>query len=426
MLGVIILIFLGTMLIGLDLGFAMILAAVAGIFVKSGQAVGAAMLTTTTVAGVDSFVLVTIPLFVLTGELMNRGGLSQRLIDWALAMMGFMRGALSQASILVNTIMAGISGSAVADASAIGSVMIPAMRRQGYPGGYAGAVIAAGAMLGPIIPPSIPMIVYGAMANVSIVRMFLSGVVPGLLLAAGYMAICAVVARKRGYPVARHTNMREKLVATHHAVGVLLLPVIIIGGIRFGLVTETEAAAVAALYALVVSLVFYRSITGRELGGCFSRAAVSSAVVLFLLAAAGPFAWLLAESHFNQVVAGAIGGLTTDPLKSLLLINLVLLLVGCVLEPLPAMIIFLPALIPLGRALGLDPIHYGCVMVFNLMIGMIHPPIGLLIYIVSAVGKVPAGQVARETLPFLGWALAVLVLITLFPAFTTWLPGMVK
>ena len=426
MLGVIILIFLGTMLIGLDLGFAMILAAVAGIFVKSGQAVGAAMLTTTTVAGVDSFVLVTIPLFVLTGELMNRGGLSQRLIDWALAMMGFMRGALSQASILVNTIMAGISGSAVADASAIGSVMIPAMRRQGYPGGYAGAVIAAGAMLGPIIPPSIPMIVYGAMANVSIVRMFLSGVVPGLLLAAGYMAICAVVARKRGYPVARHTNMREKLVATHHAVGVLLLPVIIIGGIRFGLVTETEAAAVAALYALVVSLVFYRSITVRELGGCFSRAAVSSAVVLFLLAAAGPFAWLLAESHFNQVVAGAIGGLTTDPLKSLLLINLVLLLVGCVLEPLPAMIIFLPALIPLGRALGLDPIHYGCVMVFNLMIGMIHPPIGLLIYIVSAVGKVPAGQVARETLPFLGWALAVLVLITLFPAFTTWLPGMVK
>lgn len=426
MLGVIILIFLGTMLIGLDLGFAMILAAVAGIFIKSGQAVGAAMLTTTTVAGVDSFVLVTIPLFVLTGELMNRGGLSQRLIDWALAMMGFMRGALSQASILVNTIMAGISGSAVADASAIGSVMIPAMLRQGYPGGYAGAVIAAGAMLGPIIPPSIPMIVYGAMANVSIVRMFLSGVVPGLLLAAGYMAICAVVARKRGYPVARHTNVREKLVATHRAAGVLLLPVIIIGGIRFGLVTETEAAAVAALYALVVSLVFYRSITVRELGGCFSRAAVSSAVVLFLLAAAGPFAWLLAESHFNQVVAGAIGGLTTDPLKSLLLINLVLLLVGCVLEPLPAMIIFLPALIPLGHALGLDPIHYGCVMVFNLMIGMIHPPIGLLIYIVSAVGKVPAGQVARETLPFLGWALAVLVLITLFPAFTTWLPGMVK
>ena len=426
MLGIIILLFLAAMLIGLDLGFAMILAALAGIFIKSGQAVGAAMLSTTTVAGVDSFVLVTIPLFVLVGELMNRGGLSQRLIDWALAIMGFMRGALSQASILVNTVMAGISGSAVADASAIGAVMIPAMRRQGYPGGYAGAVIAAGAMLGPIIPPSIPMIVYGAMANVSIVRMFLSGVVPGLLLAGGYMGICAAIARKRGYPAERRTDVRQKLVDTRHAAGVLLLPVIIIGGIRFGLVTETEAAAVAALYALVVSVVFYRTISLRDLGGCFTRAAVSSAVVLFLLAAAGPFAWLLAESHFNQAVAGTIGGMTTDPLMAMLLINVVLLLVGCVLEPLPAMIIFLPALIPLGRVLGLDPIHYGCVMVFNLMIGMIHPPIGLLIYVVSAVGKVRPDEVAREGLPFLGWALTVLVLITVFPTLTTWLPGMVK
>lgn len=426
MLTLVILLFLGAMLAGLDLGFAMILAAVAGVFLHDGQAIGTTMLATTTVAGVDSFVLVTIPLFVLAGELMNRGGLSQRLVDWSLAMIGFMRGALSQASMLVNTVMAGISGSAAADASAVGAVMIPAMRRKGYGDGYAGAVIAAGAMLGPIIPPSIPMIVYGAMANVSIVRMFLSGVVPGLLLVAGYMVICAWIARRRNYPVERRTTGREKLIATRHAAGVLLLPVIIIGGIRFGLVTETEAAAVAALYALVVSVVFYRSIGFRELGDCVSRAAVSSSVVLFLLAAAGPFAWLLAESHFNQAVAAAIGSATTNPLLALLLINVVLLLVGCVLEPLPAMIIFLPALIPVGHSLGLDPIHFGSVMVFNLMIGMIHPPIGLLIYIVSAVGKLPAGKVARETLPFLGWALTVLVLITLFPPLTTWLPSMVK
>ncbi|MGE4242097.1 TRAP transporter large permease [Ramlibacter sp.] len=426
MLALVILLFLGAMLAGLDLGFAMILAAVVGVFLHDGQAIGTTMLATTTVAGVDSFVLVTIPLFVLAGELMNRGGLSQRLVDWSLAMIGFMRGALSQASMLVNTVMAGISGSAAADASAVGAVMIPAMRRKGYGDGYAGAVIAAGAMLGPIIPPSIPMIVYGAMANVSIVRMFLSGVVPGLLLVIGYMAICAWIARRRNYPVEKRTTGREKLIATRHAAGVLLLPVIIIGGIRFGLVTETEAAAVAALYALVVSVVFYRSIGLRDLGDCVSRAAVSSSVVLFLLAAAGPFAWLLAESHFNQAVAATIGSATTHPLMALLLINIVLLLVGCVLEPLPAMIIFLPALIPVGHGLGLDPIHFGAVMVFNLMIGMIHPPIGLLIYIVSAVGKLPAGKVARETLPFLGWALTVLVLITVFPPLTTWLPSMVR
>lgn len=426
MLVLVTLLFLGAMLVGLDIGFAMILAAVAGVFLHNGPPIGLTVLTTTTVAGLDSFVLVTIPLFVLAGELMNRGGLSQRLVDWSLAMIGFMRGALSQASILVNTVMSGISGSAVADASAVGSVMIPAMRRKGYADGYAGAVIAAGAMLGPIIPPSIPMIVYGAMANVSIVRMFLSGVVPGLLLVLGYMIICGRLALRRNYPVERRTTAREKLLATRHASGVLLLPVIIIGGIRFGLVTETEAAAVAALYALVVSVVFYRSIGLRELGDCVSRAAVSSSVVLFLLAAAGPFAWLLAESQFNQAVASAIGSITANPLLALLLINAFLLLLGCVLEPLPAMIIFLPALIPVGHGLGLDPIHFGAVMVFNLMIGMIHPPIGLLIYVVSAVGKLSAGQVARETLPFLCWALVVLLLITLFPPLTTWLPSTIK
>jgi tripartite ATP-independent transporter DctM subunit len=329
------------MLIGLDIGFAMILAAVAGVLLHNGQAIGLTMLTTTTVAGLDNFVLVTIPLFVLAGELMNRGGLSERLVDWSLALIGSMRGALSQASMLVNTVMSGISGSAVADATAVGAVMIPAMRRKGYADGYAGAVVAAGAMLGPIIPPSIPMIVYGAMANVSIVRMFMSGVVPGLLLVVGYMLICDRLALRRSYPVERRTTLRDKLIATRHATGVLLLPVIIIGGIRFGLVTETEAAAIAALYALFVSVVFYRSIGLRELADCISRAAVSSSVVLFLLAAAGPFAWLLAESQFNQAVASAIGSITANPVLALLLINAFLLLVGCVLEPLPAMIIFL-------------------------------------------------------------------------------------
>jgi tripartite ATP-independent transporter DctM subunit len=426
MLAIIIILFLVAMLVGLDLGFAMILAAVIGVLIKSGQSVNLAMISTTTVSGIDNFVLVTIPLFVLAGELMNRGGLSKRLIDWALAMIGFMRGALSQASIVVNTVMAGITGSAVADASAIGAVMIPAMKKQGYPGGYAGAIVAAGAMLGPILPPSIPMIVYGAMANVSVVRMFLSGVLPGAILAIGYMVICSLIARRRGYPPERRTNVREKLAATRHAGGVLLLPVIVVGGIRFGIVTETEAAAVAALYALVISVVFYRSLRIRDLGGCFGRAAVQSAIVLFLLAAAGPFSWLLAESHFNTAVATAIGNVTTNPLLALFLINAVMLAIGCVLEPLPAMIIFLPALLPLGHSLGLDPIHFGCVLVFNLMIGLIHPPIGMLIYVVSAVGNLEPTEVAKEGLPFLGWALCVLFLITVFPTLTTWLPGLMK
>jgi tripartite ATP-independent transporter DctM subunit len=300
------------------------------------------------------------------------------------------------------------------------------MRKEGYGDGFAGAVIAAGALLGPIIPPSIPMVVYAQLASQSVVKLFMAGVVPGLLLAAGFMVVCSIVARVRNYASRTPVPWAGKAKATGRAGWALLMPVIIIGGIRFGLVTDTEAAAVAAIYSLLVSLLIYRGLRYTEMPKLLYEAGRSTAVILFLLAAAGPFSWLVAESQVSQTVVATIQSWSTNPVTVLLIINAFLLLIGCIVEPLPAMIIFLPVLIPLGAQLGIDPIQFGAVVVLNLMIGLMHPPIGLLLFVVSSVGKIRIAPVMWEILPFLAWALIVLVLTIVFPPLTTWLPGQIR
>jgi len=417
--------FLALLLIGFDVGFGMVVAAYGGLLAQPDSFLDGTILPLNMVGGVDHYVLVSIPMFILAGELMNGGGLTLRLVDWSQAMVGNVRGSLSQVAILTNVVMAGVSGSGAADAAATGRVLIPAMRARGYGDGYAGAVVAAGAVLGPIIPPSVPMIVYAAMANQSVLKLFLGGVVPGLLLALGYMAICALQARRRGFERAPASGLHDRLSATGKALPVLLLPVIILGGIRFGLTTDTEAASIAALYALLIGVLYYRSLPGRRLWDSFLEAGRSSTIILFLLAAAGPFGWLISESQVNLVIARGVLSISSDPLVGLLVVNLLLLVVGCFLEPLPAMIIFLPALIPIGADLGLDPIHFGVVVIVNLMIGMLTPPVGLLLFVVSAVGDVHIGRVIREIGPFLLWSLAVLVLLTAWPGLVLWLPSTV-
>lgn len=418
--------FLLLLVIGFDVGFSMILSSWLGVLSKTERAVDASIIPLTMISYVDSYALVQIPLFILAGELMNRGGLTQRLIDWASALVGRLRGSLGHVSILTNFVMAGVSGSAVADAVATGKPLIPAMKKAGYDHGYAGAVIAAGALLGPIIPPSIPMVVYAQIASQSVVKLFMAGVIPGVLLAAGFMVICTLVARKRNYPRAEAATLRQQVQATGRAGWALMMPVIIIGGIRFGLMTDTEAAAVAAIYALAVSLFVYRDFKSGALPQVLAATGRSSALILFLLAAAGPFSWLVAESQINQVIVGLITDISTNPVIVLLIINVMLLLVGCVIEPLPAMVIFVPTLLPLGAQLGIDPIQFGAVIVLNLMIGLLHPPIGLLLFIVSSVGRIPIGPVMRESLPFLAWSIIVLGLAIVFPPITTWLPSQVR
>jgi len=418
--------FLLALLIGFDVGFSMIFSAWLGILAKPGEAIDTAMMPLSMIAGVDSYALVQVPLFILAGELMNSGGLTMRLIDWAMMLVGRLKGSLGHVSIITNFVMAGVSGSAVADAVATGKPLIPAMRNEGYGEGFAGAVIVAGALLGPILPPSIPMVVYAQISSQSVVKLFMAGVLPAILLAAGFLVICSIVARYRKYASRERVDFRSKLRATGRASWALMMPVIVIGGIRFGLLTVTESAAVAVLYALVVSFVVYRGITLRQLPRLIFHAGRSTAIILFLLAAAGPFSWLVAESQINQTVIDTIRSVSTNPVVVLLIVNLFLLLIGCIVEPLPAMIIFLPLLIPLGAQVGIDPIQFGAVVVLNLMIGLMHPPIGLLLFVVSSVGKLRLAPVMWEVLPFLGWAILVLVLTIVFPPITTWLPSQIR
>ncbi len=418
--------FLLLLLVGFDVGFSMVLSAWLGVQFKTERVVDTTMLPLSMINGVDSYALVQIPLFILAGELMNRGGLTLRLIEWSQAMVGQLRGSLGHVSIITNFIMAGVSGSAVADAVATGKPLIPAMKKEGYGEGFAGAVIAAGALLGPIIPPSIPMVVYSQIASQSVVKMFMSGVVPGILLASGYLVICSIFAHVRKYPRPAPVTWMQRARATSSAGWALIMPLIVIFGIRFGFLTDTEAAAAAALYALVVSLFIYRSLHFRELAELLTTAGKSAAVILFLLAAAGPFSWLVAESQINLQIVGLIRGISSDPTITLITINVMLLMVGCILEPLPAMIIFVPTLLPLGAQLGIDPIQFGSVIVLNLMIGLLHPPIGLLLFVVSNVGRIPLKPIIVDSLPFLLWSIIVLFLAILYPPITTWLPSQIR
>jgi tripartite ATP-independent transporter DctM subunit len=399
---------------GLDVGFSMIVAALAGMILHSGGGIDPIMAPMNLVSGVDSAALIAVPLFVLAGEVMNHGGLTRRLIDWSTAMVGHFRGSLSQVAMTTNLVMAGISGSAVADATATGALLIPSMKKEGYKPGYAAAVIAAGAMLGPILPPSIPMIVYAVIANISVAKLFLAGIIPGLMLFAGYVAICAIIARRRNYLAKPRATWREQVRSTRVAIWALMVPVLIIFGIRSGVI---------CIYALVVGVFIYRDLKVRDLGTVFYGAAKTSAVILFLLAAAGPFSWLMSEAHVATMISQSILGISKDPLIVLMVVNLLLLAVGMVFEPLPALVMFVPTLLPIQAALGIDSIHFATVVIINLMIGMLHPPVGLLILITAAIGRVRLWSVAVETLPFLAWSLMVLVLVSVFPFLVTWLPN---
>ena len=418
-------VFLLLLLIGLDVGFSMIIAALLGMLLHPSGGIDPAIVSLTLVSAIDSDALIAVPLFVLAGEIMNHGGLTRRLIDWSMTMVGQFRGALSQAAMTTNLVMAGISGSAVSDATATGAILIPAMKADGYKPGYAAAVIAAGAMLGPIIPPSIPMLVYAIMANLSIGRLFLAGIVPGLMLFAGFVVICALIAQRRNYQARARAPWTERLRATRSASWALMIPVLILLGIRSGIVTETEAAGVICMYALAVGLFIYRDLRASALKRVFFDAARTSAVIVFLLAAAGPFSWLMSESHIATRIAEAILSISSSPLVILLVINVMLFLVGMVFEPLPALVIFVPTLLPIQAQLGIDPIQFATVVVVNLMVGMLHPPVGLLVLITAAIGRCSLWSVAWETLPFLAWSLVVLVLMSVFPLLVTGLPNFV-
>lgn len=414
--------FLVLLLIGLPVVFGM-LAAPGIVLWLNGQERDLTLLYRNLYNGIDSFPLMAIPFFMLAGELMNRGGITLRLVEFAQALMGHFRGGLAHVNILSSMLFAGLSGSAVADTSALGSMLIPAMEKQGYTRRFAAAITAASSVIGPIIPPSGIMIIYAYVMGESVAALFLAGIVPGILVGVGLMIAVKLMADRYDFPVAaprRSWGQRGR--AGLKAFFPLMTPVIILGGILGGVFTPTEAAAVAALYALVISLFVLRTLRVSDLPGVLGRAGLTSAVVLLLVGAAMSFKTVVSLSQTPQMMADWILTLTADPLLLLLLINLLLFVVGMFLDAGPAIIILAPILGPVFTGMGVDSVHFAIIMCVNLTVGLATPPMGLVLFVASAVSGEKVMTIARAILPFLLVEVLVIFLITYVPAISMTIP----
>lgn len=373
--------------------------------------------------GMDSFPLMAVPFFMLAGELMNKGGITIRLVEFSQALMGHLRGGLAHVNVLSSILFAGLSGSAVADTSALGSMLIPAMEKQGYTRRFAAAITAASSVIGPIIPPSGIMIIYAYVMGESVAALFLAGIVPGILVGTGLMVMIKLLADKYDFPAAsRRYSWRERGDASLKAFFPLMTPVIILGGILLGVFTPTEAAAVAVGYALFIGLFVLKTLRARDLPEILSRAAMTSAVVLLLVGAAMAFKTVVSLSHLPETLAAFILSLSENPLILLFLINILLFVVGMFLDAGPAIIILGPILAPIFIALGVDPVHFAIIMSVNLTVGLATPPMGLVLFVASSVSGERVETIARAILPFLAVEILVIFLITYFPALSLTIP----
>jgi tripartite ATP-independent transporter DctM subunit len=416
--------FLGTLMLGLPVFFALL--AAPGIMLwLNGQERDLVLLYRNTYNGMDSFPLMAIPFFMLAGEMMNRGGITLRLVEFAQALVGHFRAGLAQVNILSSMLFAGLSGSAVADVSALGSMLIPAMEKEGYTRRFAAAVTAASSVIGPIIPPSGIMIIYAYVMEQSVAALFLAGIVPGILVGLGLMIVTNVIARRNPDampPLKRRAGWGEKGRASLKAFFPLLTPVIILGGILLGWFTPTEASAVAVGYAVIVSLFILREMSWRDLPDVLGRAALISSVVLLLVGAALAFKTVVALSHTPEMLAALILSLSDNPLVLLLLSNLLLFIVGMFLDAGPAIIILGPILGPIFTAMGVDPVHFAIIMSVNLTVGLATPPMGLVLFVASSVSGERVETIARAILPFLAIHVVVIGLITYIPAISLAVP----
>lgn len=376
------------------------------------------------VAGLNTFSLLAIPFFILAGEIMVAGGIARRLVNLANALVGWLRGGLAMINITASTFFGGISGSAVADTSAIGGVMIPMMKKKGYEANYSVGVTISSAAQGVLIPPSHNMIIYSlAAGGVSIGALFLAGIVPGLLLGAVLMVASYVLAVKRGYPSEERVSIRELPRIVWEGLLGLLTPVIIIGGIISGVFTATESAAIACVYALFLTFVVYREIPLRAIVGILKNTSRTLAIVLFLIAAASAFGYMLAFLQVPGLVTNSLLELSENRIVILLLINAMLLLLGAVMDMAPLILIMTPILLPVATNLGMDPVHFGVMLVFNLSLGLITPPVGGVLFVGCAIGKISIERALPGVLPFYLPMLVALLLITFIPALVLTLPN---
>ncbi|WP_171209154.1 MULTISPECIES: TRAP transporter large permease [unclassified Ruegeria] len=414
--------FLVFLMIGLPVFFAL-LAAPGILLWLNGQTNDITLLYRNVYNGMDSFPLMAIPFFMLAGELMNRGGITIRLVEFSQALMGHLRGGLAHVNVLSSILFAGLSGSAVADTSALGSMLIPAMEKQGYTRKFAAAITAASSVIGPIIPPSGIMIIYAYVMGESVAALFLAGIVPGVMVGVGLMLMIKFMADKYDFPVAsRKYSWPERGQASLKAFFPLLTPVIILGGILGGVFTPTEAAAVAVGYAFIIGFFVLRTLTWKEVPEVLSNAGLTSAVVLLLVGAAMAFKTVVSLSHAPEQLASLILSLSENPLILLFLINLLLFIVGMFLDAGPAIIILGPILGPIFTSLGVDPIHFAIIMSVNLTVGLATPPMGLVLFVAAAVSREKVETIAKAILPFLAVEIIVIFLITYIPAISMTIP----
>ncbi|GEN36342.1 TRAP transporter large permease [Aneurinibacillus danicus] len=417
MLGV----FLGSLFGGLALGvpiaFALILSGIALMFAM--DIFDSQVVAQNLINGANNFSLMAIPFFVLAGELMNAGGISKRIVGFAMAFVGHIRGGLGYVAIIASILFAGLSGSAVADTAALGAILIPMMVARGYNVERSTGLICASGIIAPVIPPSIPMIIFGVTSGVSITSLFMGGIVPGIMMGLGLIVAWTFIARKDKSELPKRKSAKEIWDATKQASWALLLPAIIIGGLRGGVFTPTEAAVVAAFYALFVGIVVYRELKIADLYPVLVAAAKTTSVVMFVAAAAMVSAWLITVANVPAEMADMLGGLIENPLLLLLLINLLLLAVGLVMDLTPAILIFTPVLLPVVKMAGIDPVYFGILMVINLCIGLITPPVGTVLYVGCGISKINILQLARGIWPFLMVHVLILLLLILFPSIIT-------
>lgn len=373
----------------------------------------------------DKFPILAVPFFVLAGNLMNSAGISDRLYAFAQSMVGHFRGGLGHVNVFGSLIFSGMSGTAMADAAGLGTIEIKAMREHGYDEDFAVGITAASSVLGPIIPPSLPMIFYAIAANVSVGALFVAGVVPGLLIAAALHAYVWWVAGRRRFPTTVRASARQMFTSFFRAIPVLACPAIILGGIVFGLYTPTEAAVIASLYSLAIGFFAYRSLNLRRFLDELRATFVTTAVVMSMTAGAIVFGWVMVRENFASTFVGFMLQFADSPWQCMLLLNLVMLILGMLLDPLPILLIFTPLVMPVLVKFGIDPVQFGVVMVLNLMVGMMTPPIGALCFVLSRVSGIPLVRVFRACVPFYLPLGLVLVAISVFPSLTLWLPRMV-
>ncbi|MBM3505545.1 MAG: TRAP transporter large permease [Alphaproteobacteria bacterium] len=377
------------------------------------------------ITGIDGFILLAIPLFIFAGELMNVSGITQRMVAFASAFVGHLRGGLANVGVVANYIMSGVSGSALADAAATGTVLVPEMKKRGFPPAFSSAVIASAATVGPIIPPSISFVLLGAIVEVSVGRLFLGGVIPGTVMFIAMFAITWWLCRKHDYPVEPRATPRERVKASFDGFLALLAPVFVVGSIIFGIATPTEAAALAVLYTLILGLLVYRNTSLSAIVHAAGSAALATGVVMLTVATSQIFAFLAVQEKLGEILTRMLLSISNNIYVILAMVNVLMLILGMFMEILPIMLLLAPILFPLLKSMGVSEVHFGVVMVLNLMIGMITPPIGLNLFMLSTISGEGVITIFKRAIPYVIVLIAVLMLITYIPWLTLFIPDLV-